>query len=154
MTAESITTEITGRPRTNKQLELNLGVINVPTIAAIVALGVMLYNSGDSRARKEQEYDLRLDAIEASRSQSMALNEARWKDQAVTNSVTQNIQYRQTVSETNIQALNTRVDRVSDAVGEIREGVIQINAKLDLLLPLKKTELGTTPNELLRRNGR
>lgn len=135
--------------RTNRQLELNLGTFNVPTIAAIVGLGLMVYNSGDARARKEQEYELRINAIEASRAQTIAMNESRWKDQGVTNSVTQNLQYRQTVAETNIQALNIRVDRVSDTVGEIREGVIEINAKLDLLLPSKRSEiLQETPPQL------
>jgi len=141
-------TDGTIHTRTRRDLEFNLGTFNVPTIAGLLAIFLLVWNGSNSRATMDAQTQLRLDSIERDRTSARQNYESRMRDiEAVTSSIP-NVVYRVAVVEQGVAATNGRLDRLSDSVGGVRESVSDVGAKIQILtdrlegiLPLRKTEL-------------
>lgn len=140
--------------RTRRDLEFNLGTFNIPTIAGMLAIFLLVWNGSNSRATMDAQTQIRLDTIERDRTSARQANEARLRDIETVTSSMPNIVYRVTVVEQGVAATNARLDRLSDSVGGVRESVSDVGAKLQILtdrleaiLPLRKTEFAV-PREL------
>lgn len=146
--------------QTNSNVEFNLGKFNVPTIAGILTIMAMLLNMTNNRTERDTKVDLRLDSIESSRAAAKVENQARLVAIETQLSSFSNVTYRITSAEASILATNLRLDRQSDAIGKLSDGISEVSSDLKLLtqrleiaVPLKKSELdgipfGQTPREL------
>jgi uncharacterized protein HemX len=114
---------------TNRSLQFNLGMFNVPTLVGIVGLGLMVYQSG----QKQERQDARLDAIEINRTARSA--EVNTMLQALTEKTSpiDNITYRLTVVEQGIADANRRIDRQSDSMQAIRGDIAGLSTSIEVL---------------------
>lgn len=136
----------------NKTVQVNWGTFNVPTLLSV--LGILWYTAThtavqdqrigtieDSRSITKIEYTKRIDSLE---SQVAKID---------------NLAYRTTINEAGIVAVNSRLDRFSDAFQDIRKSLGDlstkfevVSTKIDNAFPFKKSELVPVPPELARRN--
>lgn len=137
--------------RTNSQLELNLGTFNVPTIAGIIGIFVMVWSGSADRAATDTKTDQRLIAIES------AIQQARQaridRDRIVDLGLSQISANSLKIAtlEQAVNAVNLRVDRQADAITGIRDGLATVVTKLEVLtqriemsMPLKKMGMRMT----------
>lgn len=113
----------------DRSIRINWGNFNMPTIGGIAIIIAALYNQGGNQAR----VDARLDFIETSRTANMAANNARLALIEASVSKVANIEYRITVNESGIVATNARIDRVTDAVGGIRDDIAKVTTAVEVL---------------------
>lgn len=139
----------------NRNIQFNWATFNVPTIMAVAS--VLWYT-----ATHTERQDARIDTIESSRSQAISDYKAEIASLRVEVAKIANMEYRLTTAETSIdknnEAANARIDRVSSAMQDIRDGVNKLNTnqellsqKMDQLIVQKKAELDTTPPALANR---
>lgn len=140
---------------TNRQVQFNLGVFNVPTIAAVLGIYAFIYMQGADRAKTDTDFENRISSIETGRVSSRA--EVNQRLDGLTNATNNisNLTYRVTALENANQAINARIDRQTDAIGDLRQGINQIGTKIEVLtqrleiaFPLKRSELDILPSEL------
>lgn len=151
--------ERTAAMENNKQVQFNWGTFNIPTLAAAAVLAGMLYNAGGRQERQ----DARIDALGAA---DTALDVQRAARSAEINKVLEalsvkiqpidNLVYRLTSLETmvtsNNVAVNARIDRQSDTLSALRDGMAKLSTQLEVItqrLPEKKAEISGTPRELM-----
>lgn len=151
-------TEGNGTVETNRNIQLNWGAFNVPTLVGIIGIGVMVFNAGG----RLQEQESRVANIEASRAERLA-NYTKQAELVATNaSVTSNLTYRLTTLEATVSgnniAVNARADRQTDSIQDFRSDLAKVNTSIELLsqqikilLPEKKAELDRPPPELASR---
>lgn len=136
---------------TNRNIQFNVGTFNIPTLAGILAIGVMVFNAGQSLQQQES----RISNIETSRADRQAVY-AKQADAVLANTAAiANLTYRTTVAEQGIIAVNARVDRQTDSIQDFRSELAKVNTNIELLtqqlkilLPEKKASLSFTPPEL------
>lgn len=146
--------------QTNSNVEFNLGKFNIPTIVGLITVIGMLLNMTNNRTERDTKVDLRLDSIESSRAAAKIENQARLVSIETQLTGLSSITYRITSAEASILATNLRLDRQSDAIGKLSDGIAGVSSDLKLLtqrleiaVPLRKSELtnipfGETPREL------
>lgn len=129
----------------NKQVQINWGTFNIPTLLSV--LGILWYTATHS-----ERQDNRVEVLENSFSNLSKIVD----DQRTKTSALDNVIYRLTTVETVVAAnraeLSARMDRQSDALGDIRNGMAKLNSnfevlstKIDNVLPPKKAELESLP---------
>jgi uncharacterized protein YoxC len=139
---------------TNRNIQLNWGTFNVPTIGLLLTIGGMLWSASSTQERQ----DARLDAIEIARAaRSGEINKMIEALQGRVAPV-DNLAYRVTVLEQSVADVNRRVDRVGDSMQGVRDDISTLSTKFEVLaeqvrsvLPGKKAELDTVPREFTRR---
>lgn len=114
---------------TNRSLQFNLGMFNVPTLVGIVGLGLMVYQSG----QKQERQDARLDAIEIQRTARSAEVNKMLEALTLKTSPLENLTYRLTVAEQGIADANRRIDRQSDNMQAIRGDIANLSTTLEVL---------------------
>lgn len=137
----------------NRQVQMNWGTFNVPTIALLLTVGGMVWNLSGTQANQ----NARIEAIELQRSaRSAEVNKALEALQQRIMPMT-NLEYRVTVLEAGIGDVNRRIDRVSDSIQVIRDDIGILSTKFEVLaeqvraaLPFKKA-LTTPPIEFRTR---
>lgn len=147
-------TEGLGAVETNRNIQLNWGAFNVPTLVGILGIGVMVFNAGG----RLQEQESRVANIEASRTERQ-LSYAKQADLVTANAASiANLVYRLTIAEQGIISTNARIDRQTDSIQDFRGDLAKVNTSIELLsqqikilLPEKKAELSQPPAELASR---
>lgn len=109
----------------DKNIHVNWGTFNVPTIIGMVGLFIMTYNFGATNAA----INARVGSIETFTIDS-SQHIKRLDDDAA---LTPNIIYRLTSLETKMDATNTRIDRQSEIIGDLREAIGKLNTSIELL---------------------
>lgn len=122
----------------DRSIKINWGNFNIPTIVGILGIGAMIYTQGG----KQERVDARLDYIEQSRSQNAAVYNARIAAIEADVAKITNIEYRITVNEQSIVAVNSRIDRVTDAVGGIRDDIAGVKTAVEVLTEQLKSAAG------------
>lgn len=134
--------------KTNRQLELNLGTFNIPTIVAIMGVIGMIWQQSAQRTAIDTKFDARLSAIEEN--QERQRQETTLRQQAVDSILSQvpQLTYRVQGLEQDLSLAQGRIDRQDDNMDAIRSSQSSIETKLEvltqrieMLLPPKKAEL-------------
>lgn len=141
----------------NRQVQFNWGTFNIPTLAAAAGLGLMLFNAG---ARQQSQDSM----IEAQKSRADMLDLQTAARSAELNKVIEalqlkvspldNITYRLTTVEAGIASTNARIDRQSDSLQLLRDGLAKLSTQLEVItsrLPEKKAENDGPPREFTSR---
>jgi hypothetical protein len=139
---------------TNRNIQVNWGTFNMPTLVGVVGLGLMVFNAGQAIQRQ----DGRITNIETSRAERQLAASKQSDLLAVNTASIANLAYRLTTLEANVSgnniAINARADRQSDSIQDFRSDLAKVNTSIELLsqqikilLPEKKAALGTTPPE-------
>jgi hypothetical protein len=113
----------------DRNIKVNWGTFNVPTIIGMLGIFVVVFNQGGVQER----VDARLDNIEASRAANLANFNARVAAIEVIVAKIPNIEYRITVNEAGILAVNARIDRVTDTVGSLRDDIAGVRTSIEVL---------------------
>lgn len=133
----------------DRNIKVNWGTFNVPTIIGMVGIFVVVFNQGGVQER----VDARLDFIETSRAANMASYNARLANIEAATAKIPNLEYRITVNEQGILANNTsvnlRIDRITDAMGELRDGIAGVKTSIEVLTEQLKGSLPTRKSELV-----
>lgn len=139
----------------NKDVKVNWGTINVPSIATMLAVGAIIWNASG----KLTEQEARLNSIETQRTAKALEVNATIRSIQDSISAIPNLIYRITVAEQGINDLNRRVDRVGESMNNnfeaIRQGMNDLSTKFEVMdekidqrLPEKRAELDVPPPEL------
>jgi len=143
--------------QTNRQVQFNLGVFNIPTLVGIATLAGFIWTQSANRAAIDTKVDERLNTIESSRASRNADLTQQLNSINSTITVIPNLQYRITALESANTAINARIDRQTDAIGDLRDGINAVGTKIEVLtqrieiaLPVKKSQLELIPNESAR----
>lgn len=140
---------------TNRNIQLNWGAFNVPTLVGIVGIGVMVFNAGQSL----QQQDSRIANIETGRIERQA-DASKQADIVATNKADiAALTYRVTTLEATVAgnniAINARADRQTDSIQDFRNDLAKVNTSIELLTQQlkseKKAELDYAPPELATR---
>lgn len=144
--------------QTNSNVEFNLGKFNVPTIVGIMTIIGLLINMTSNRTELDTKVTLRLDNIEANQQATKLELADRLRGIDTQLLLIPNLTYKTTTNENAITATNARVDRQTDAIGRLTDGISEVSSDLKLLtqrleiaVPLRKSELVvpmSTPREL------
>lgn len=132
----------------DRSIKVNWGTFNVPTIIGMLGIFVVVFNQGGVQER----VDARLDNIEESRAANIASFNARIANIEAVVSKVANIEYRITVNEAGITATNSRIDRVTDTVGSLRDDIAGVRTSIEVLTEQlkngvpRKTELVPIPS--------
>lgn len=144
--------------QTNRQLQFNLGVFNIPTLVGIATLFGFIWTQSANRAALDTKVEARLNVIESSRANRSIELDRQLTNLSTAVNVIPNLQYRVTALESANTAINARIDRQTDAIGDLRDGINSVGTKIEVLterieiaLPLKKTQLDAIPPELKTR---
>lgn len=148
---------------TNKALQLNLGVINVPTIAAIVGLGLIVWNAGGEQRDMRGDIDALekvVATIQLDRATAKTDVLRQFESLSIRVAKIDNVDYRIGQLEAQLPAgmadVNRRVDRFGDSMQDLRSdiGVLAQNfavlaEQVRASLPKKADlDLGDLPEEL------
>ena len=140
------------------RLRVNWLNVNVPTIASIVGMAVLFMNWSSGLTATQVRQDARLEQIEESRATKARETAEQFALIMTAIAKLPNLDYRLTVAESGIVAANQRIDRQSDAIGDLRDGISRVNTSIEVLtqriesaLPLKKSALDITTPELATR---
>lgn len=123
----------------DRNIQVNWGTFNVPTIAGMFAVFAAVWSLSGHLER----LDARLDTIEQSRANKAA--EFNEQIKTINTAIAQipNLTYRLTVAEQGIVSVNARVDRMADALADLRDGIGKINTSLEVLT--QKMDLAFPP---------
>lgn len=117
-------------PKLNSTINIS-SVITIVVTGATIIWTLSAQLSGYS-AQLSQLYD-RFEQLEKSRDQAREAANARLAALEASVIKIQNIEYRVTVNEQGVVALNARIDRIGDVIGELREGLAKFNTTIELL---------------------
>lgn len=129
----------------NRNVQVNWGTFNVPTIAGMFVIFAAVWSLSGSMQRQ----DSRLGNIEDSRQENAARLEARLAAMDITLAKIPNIDYRVTVNEQGLVATNARIDRVTDAVGSLRDGIAEVKTSIEVLTEQLKSSTGQQRSDLV-----
>lgn len=139
---------------TNRNIQWNLGVFNIPTLVGLLGIAAMVFNAGQSL----QQQDSRIGNIEASRTERQIAASKQADLVAANTAAIANLVYRLTVAEQGIINTNARIDRQTDSIQDFRSDLAKVNTSIELLtqqlkllLPEKKAALDNLPPELASR---
>jgi hypothetical protein len=139
------------------KLNVNWLNFNMPTIAAVAALGVLFWNSaqsvGDMRAQ--------LSGLKDSSVSRSTVTDKKFDEIQMSLATLNNMPYRVGILEQQATAINIRIDRFTETitntmelirkdVGSLGTKVEVMSSKIDQLAPEKKAGLTGSPPELVR----
>lgn len=129
----------------NRNVQVNWGTFNVPTIAGMFVIFAAVWNLSGSMQRQ----DSRLGNIEDSRQENSVRLESRLAAMDIAIAKIPNIDYRVTVNEQGIVATNARIDRITDAVGALRDGIAEVKTSIEVLTEQLKSSTAQQRSELV-----
>jgi hypothetical protein len=117
----------------NRNVQLNWGTFNVPTITLCLAIAGMVYNMGG----KQASTDTRIDSLETQRAiRSAEVNKVLEALQTKVSPI-DNLTYRVTSAENSISDVNRRVDRIGDSMSlgfeNVRKDISSLSEKLAVM---------------------
>lgn len=137
----------------DRHIKVNWGVFNMPTIGGMALIVGAIWNLSGTMQRQ----DSRLGNIEDSRTIAQTQLQARLAVIEVAIAKLPNLEYRITVNEAAIVATNARIDRVTDALGSLRDDIAGVKTSIEVLteqlkasVPMKRSDLEGIPPQLTR----
>lgn len=137
----------------DRSIKVNWGTFNVPTIIGMLGIFAVVFNQGGVQER----VDARLDNIEETRAANIASFNARMAAIEAIIAKIPNVEYRVTVNEAGLIAVNSRIDRVTDTVGSLRDDIAGVRTSIEVLTEqlkgsgMRKSELIPLPTPYIQK---
>lgn len=146
----------------NTKLAVNWKSFNVPAMTASLTLFIMLLTLWSSFVAWRERVDAKFESLDKERANNLVMYNKQMdlmtSTMQATAALSQKTDYRLTVAEEGIKDNSARMDRMADAVGDLRDGIAGVKTSVEVLteqvkqaIPFHKGELDYPPKELTAR---
>ena len=119
------------------KVRVNWATLNVSSIAGAATLGIAILALNSTYTAKQERQDARIDSIEMELKRSSTIDDDRYQaDFIILQSLQQQMPtlvHRVTALESSDVALDARIDRISEALNDLRDKAADIKTSIEVL---------------------